>query len=377
MDYQAKASNVVEIAKGISSKTKSWIEYSHQVFNQKNGVIAKAFRKDDERQAFYGSKEYDQLYAIQMDLMKKHGLSNAVATKSGKFIVRVPKTLHSSLEIEASREGVSLNQLALTKLAVPLEQATSLSPLLIIKAFSEVHDGFAPDRVISDPVLNTRFLRRCRAAGLTQSDYELNHALYDIRKTKSKGTLPPTTKKTEFRDYDDYVFASEIAVRYLQRQEGATLDSILCDPLLQSKFDEITSRLVPGTPVLKLRYGALNLRKTHRLRPQDAAGPEYDLVSVGPVMSVNLDEIPEYPAVYLLYENARPVFAGETDKLRERIDRHLKVSDRRGLPKWLAATEGCDLKYAALPSVTKDERLRWLRQFINREKPVLNYQKVA
>ncbi len=37
---------------------------------------------------------------------------------SGKFVVRLPKSLHQRLVIEANREGVSLNQLALYKLAL-------------------------------------------------------------------------------------------------------------------------------------------------------------------------------------------------------------------------------------------------------------------
>jgi len=37
---------------------------------------------------------------------------------SGKFVVRIPKTLHQKLSIEAQKEGVSLNQLALYKLAL-------------------------------------------------------------------------------------------------------------------------------------------------------------------------------------------------------------------------------------------------------------------
>ena len=36
---------------------------------------------------------------------------------SGKFVVRVPKSLHQALTIEAAREGVSLNQYALYKLS--------------------------------------------------------------------------------------------------------------------------------------------------------------------------------------------------------------------------------------------------------------------
>lgn len=37
---------------------------------------------------------------------------------SGKFVVRLPKSLHQRLVIEADREGVSLNQLALYKLSL-------------------------------------------------------------------------------------------------------------------------------------------------------------------------------------------------------------------------------------------------------------------
>jgi predicted HicB family RNase H-like nuclease len=36
---------------------------------------------------------------------------------SGKFVVRIPKSLHMRLAVEAEKEGVSLNQYALYKLA--------------------------------------------------------------------------------------------------------------------------------------------------------------------------------------------------------------------------------------------------------------------
>lgn len=36
---------------------------------------------------------------------------------SGKFMVRIPKSLHRRLALEAQNEGISLNQLALYKLA--------------------------------------------------------------------------------------------------------------------------------------------------------------------------------------------------------------------------------------------------------------------
>ena len=51
-----------------------------------------------------------------------HGLPIPVPQQdegySGKFVLRVPKSLHKRLAIEASNEGVSLNQWACYKLAL-------------------------------------------------------------------------------------------------------------------------------------------------------------------------------------------------------------------------------------------------------------------
>jgi predicted HicB family RNase H-like nuclease len=38
---------------------------------------------------------------------------------SGKFVLRLPKTLHAHLAQEAEKEGVSLNQYALYRLSMP------------------------------------------------------------------------------------------------------------------------------------------------------------------------------------------------------------------------------------------------------------------
>lgn len=45
-------------------------------------------------------------------------IPETVDNYSGKFVVRLPKSLHQRLVIEANKEGVSLNQLALYKLAL-------------------------------------------------------------------------------------------------------------------------------------------------------------------------------------------------------------------------------------------------------------------
>ena len=54
---------------------------------------------------------------IKMKMNVDIPLPKSVEDYSGKFIVRIPKSLHQRLIIEAENEGVSLNQYALYKLA--------------------------------------------------------------------------------------------------------------------------------------------------------------------------------------------------------------------------------------------------------------------
>jgi hypothetical protein len=383
MSIQRKADRVLEQARRLAEKVSSWADFSAALFDYSSGLVPRMFPDEMERQAFFDSPQNEEVDRILINLMRKFGVIGGAAPKekSGRFLVRVPKTLHQKLEVEAQAEGVSLNQLAVTKLSVPLEEGVGLSDPrpLIIQAFNAVHEGHSQDWVILESHHNRLFIERCRQLGLTLGEYDLNHLLMNIRKTKKyKGRLNRTAVRSGFQDYDDCFFAAEIAIRTLQRTRGVTLDQVLCDPALRAQFDEIATKLAPGQTELKLRCAALNLRKTHRLRPEDASSAQIescDLVNAGPVGSISPASISSLPGAYVFYDHTRPIYAGETDNLQRRIGLHLAS----GLPEWLEAKEdeGFILKFSVLPSVKKEDRLKWLGAFINRERPVLNYQEVA
>jgi len=371
----SKANKLLSEARKVASEVKSWADFSAKLFDQKSGLVALYFPDDFERQAFYDSEVYKEINGLLVKLMKGFGVVKGAepSEKSGKFLVRVPKTVHHKLEMEAKREGVSLNQLAVAKLTLPLRDDAGLSEDLIVDAFNAVHDGWSTDWVIINDELDQRFLDRCLGLGLGRNHQLLNHKLMNIRKNpKNKGRLQRATQRSGFPDYDDYAFAAEIAVRSLQRTEGVTLDMILCSPDLRVRFDAIARELCHGVEAIKLRAAALNLRKSHRLRPIDRNTTQYDLVASGPVRRVDLTTLSEMPGLYALYDVTRPVFAGETDNLRKRIASHMKG----GLPLW-AGNDDLSLKSLVIPKANKDTRLGWLTDFINRERPLLNYQKAA
>jgi len=379
LDVQTRAEKVLTDGQAIAAKAKSWAAFSNAVFGQHDSLVARAFPRMTERQAFYDTAQYEALNEILLSLITKFGVEQGASSrKSGKFVVRLPRTLHASLEVEASQEGVSLNQLALSKLAVRLNDSTDLTRSLIVEAFRQVYDGYSSDRVIVHPSLNEKFLRQCRRLGLPMSDYELNHALQGIRKS-APALLPPATKKPQITDYDEFLFASEIAFRHLQRREGVTLDHVMCDPELRARFDEIAKKLSNVADVFKLRMGALYLRKTHRLAPTGSTTPSFDLLRAGTIAKLKLDDVPDLPGMYAFYEDVRPIYAGETSKLRHRINLHMNVSERLFLPRWLELgyERNLELRFHAVPKASTRDRMLWLNQFINKERPPLNYQAAA
>jgi hypothetical protein len=374
MTFNDKADRIVEQAKALVPTVNTWADFATSVFGR-DGLIASALPDEAERQMFLDSPQYKALSQMRLQLIKKFGAEKGgTPEKSGRFLVRIPKSLHLMLEVEAKREGVSLNQLAVSKLTLPLKDRVDLNLTVLASAYEMVYDGYSVDRVVLDPDLNARFLSACRKLGATQSDYEINHALFDARKS-GKITLPKATKRTEFRDYDNYQFASEIAVRILQRTKGVTLDQILCDPAMAFEFDEIARRLAPKVPSLNLRCAALNLRKTRRLTPlvhEPEADESVNLIQAGPLKLVTPSELPHDAGVYSLFDRNRPIFAGETRDLQKRIGQH----QGGHMPDWLGVNDdlACILKYAPMPSVKGEVRDAWLLQFITRERPLLNFQ---
>jgi hypothetical protein len=129
----------------------------------------------------------------------------------------------------------------------------------IKEAFMEVRDGYSADVVIANPELNGRFLDACRERGLTEPALELNQTLLNARKSSGLRGLA-RSRKLIVRKQDNYSFASEIAVRFIERRDQVSLDHILCDPDLADQFDNIAASICPGYTPLEYRWAALSLR---------------------------------------------------------------------------------------------------------------------
>lgn len=115
------AEKVLASAKGAAVSAETWADLSNALFDPVDGLVAKAYPTRDEREQFVKTSEYRAIRELIDSATQRTGLvEGATPKKSGRFVVRLPNTLHAALEAEAEDEGVSLNQLVVTKLAVQM-----------------------------------------------------------------------------------------------------------------------------------------------------------------------------------------------------------------------------------------------------------------
>ncbi len=237
---------------------------------------------------------------------------------------------------------------------------------LIIRAFLDERDGFSPDYVVACPEANIRFLKRVRQLGAPGADADINRTLLNARKAgKLKGK--PTEK--EYRlppEFESFIFASEWAVRYLQRQlvketnQLIALDDLLVDPVLAARFDEIVARLKGGFKPLVGRWAALGLRKKakSKLAPTD--------LKVSLERQVPLAELPgQLPSeggLYLIRADEEAIYINHTDNLRAQFERHRESAGDQIVPDWLMEGKGrvTGVSFVCLPRA-RPERLRETR----------------
>jgi hypothetical protein len=118
---RAKARQVLEFAERRAQEVADWVELHNALFGLA-GKATEVFPTEAERTAFCRTDEYKRTLAL-MDRLPPppvKDFAELVASANGAISVRLPRTVHAALLAEAQAEGVSLNQLCLSKLVVQL-----------------------------------------------------------------------------------------------------------------------------------------------------------------------------------------------------------------------------------------------------------------
>ncbi len=186
-----------------------------------------------------------------------------------------------------------------------------------------------------------------------------------------------TTFEYEEREYDRYRFACEIAIQHFE-QDDLTLDSVLCDPNLASKFDEFVLTMIPDKPSsLKIRWFALRIRKSATPDFRKSAAQTERIPMPKPRQNpfeLTLSELPAQPGLYWLSGNKKNLYVGETDNLRERVKTQF---GHRKFDFWKVPPDHLEISIRAIDAPATTLLQRYQSRWISEWQPIGNYSKLA
>jgi len=111
---------IVELARKLSKTAgMTWVDANNVIYGP-DGPVVRLFTTKAERTAYLKTTECKFIDEL-IDSLPEPPVRPDPREYSGKFNVRIPKSLHGLLVREAEAEGVSLNQLVLAKLALHLQ----------------------------------------------------------------------------------------------------------------------------------------------------------------------------------------------------------------------------------------------------------------
>lgn len=201
---------------------------------------------------------------------------------------------------------------------------------IVGRAYRKVFEGWSIDRLIADPQRNAFFVQACWALGAQASQFELNRTLLNARKCNAIGRVKGVTRYSVPREVmDQYLFASEVAVRLLQdqeffeRQRFISLDHILCDPDLGQRFEALARMIAPGFESIDYRWAALTLRKSQNRSGAEIEWPTFE--RIGSRQSIRASAVPRSAGFFWMRCANADIYIGHAQNLREQIERMLDM----------------------------------------------------
>ena len=117
----AKARQLLAFAEQRAQESADWVELHNALFGL-GGKANELFPTESERTVLTRTAECKRIFALLDGLPQPavKDFGELPATANGAISVRLPRSVHAALLAEAKAEGVSLNQLGLSKLVAQL-----------------------------------------------------------------------------------------------------------------------------------------------------------------------------------------------------------------------------------------------------------------
>jgi hypothetical protein len=237
----------------------------------------------------------------------------------------------------------------------------------IAAAFEKTHDGWAADRVLTDPQLQASFYEECVRLGLPLSQKETCLRLLKLRK---KGGALKGSKRYSVSadDCEPYLHACEIAWATIHAASpDISLEEILIDPEQATAFDAVATQFAAGFTSLEYRWGALRLRKSlkkARERGLTLKPPRRFWLGTS-FAKYRPQDVADARGLYLVYEGDDCLYVGGTTNLRQRLQEITTKPSQH----WGAKRRQLSVKYFTTPK-TETDLLAWVSAVISQQETI-------
>jgi len=264
---------------------------------------------------------------------------------------------------------------------------------LVAKAFEDVRDGRAPERVLWDTKLASRFHVEARRLGVHAPSSQLDRRLINIRKNKARYlkhgiSLSETTViDTQPSIVPEYAHVLEFALVRLRNRYGASIDDILLEPELAQEYEKLTRTVANRLTSTEIRLGALYIRKTRHVAKNElplfdemnADEIEEKFEDLGTLSRITANDVPAEEGLLEVLENKNYLYISRNDNLRS-VVKELVEGQSLALVSnhfWTPRRDSIDVRIYRGARFDELGLQRWQLKLIRERNPVFNWPVIA
>ncbi len=120
LPVEQRGREVLRLAQEAFAKTGSWVAFYREMLGA-DGIVRRLYSAPDEMRYFEASREWAELQEMVAALRSQDGSKGDLVEPERMITIRLPKSLHDALRIEADEMNLSINKLCISKLLQRVE----------------------------------------------------------------------------------------------------------------------------------------------------------------------------------------------------------------------------------------------------------------
>ena len=117
-----KQHEIKQVAASLYSNSPDWVSFYREVLGM-HGIVRRSFPTLDAMTEFEETEAYQEIQRMLTKLREKGPLESNDAEPTRVITVRLPKSLHETLRVEAHEHQTSMNKLCISKLLQMIDNA--------------------------------------------------------------------------------------------------------------------------------------------------------------------------------------------------------------------------------------------------------------